>query len=168
MSCSSNRKIAVGSCISTLVSSTNSRRVAGTRVLLRISAPAVPGPGSERLRRFKHFLRVPVHLHLAPLVPQHSCRIEQERTAFDPQILAAVQALFLDDIEQFAELLVLVGQQLEWQPLFVAELVVRAEAVARYADDAHLRLAERAVQVAKVLALARAPGSHVLRIKVDH
>src|SRR5215831_9986473 len=100
-SCSSKRKIAVGSCISTLVSSTNSRRPSRGRVHSRGSVVVpVEGPESERLRRFKNFLRVAGHLHLAPLTPQHACGVDQKCTALDSQILPAIKTLLLDDIER--------------------------------------------------------------------
>src|ERR1700733_3407788 len=113
MSCSSKRNIEVGSCISTLVSRTKRRRVARP-------APAVPvmdvpeasgGCCSERLRRFKYFLHVSVHFHLAPFAPQDARGIDQERAAFDAHVLAPVQGLFLDHAKQPTSLLVGVGQQ---------------------------------------------------------
>src|ERR1700744_5134914 len=113
MSCSSKRNIEVGSCISTLVSRTNRRRMARP-------APAVPvteAPGasggccSERLRRFKYFLHVSVYLHLAPFAPQYTRRVDEERAALDSHVLAPVHGLFLDHIKQPADLLVGIGQQ---------------------------------------------------------
>src|SRR5581483_3931686 len=113
MSCSSNRKIAVGSCISTFVSSTNSRRPSrGLAFMSRVSLEvAAPGPGSERLRRFKHFLRVARDFHLAPLVSQYALAVQQKGAALNSQKLPAVQALLLDDVEELTNLLVRVTQQ---------------------------------------------------------
>src|SRR5487761_142933 len=132
----------VGSCINTLVSSTKTRRpsrgrargsarsagaAAGAGIGVadetgtdpdsgagaRDCAPA--GPGSERLRCFKHFLRVPRDFHLTPFLPQHPLGVDQESAALDAEILPAVQALLPDDIEQFANLFFLVRQQGEGQ-----------------------------------------------------
>src|ERR1700756_3152459 len=56
-SCSSKRKIAVGSCINTLVSSTNNRRPERERGFTSRDSPeAAVGPGSETPRCFKCFL----------------------------------------------------------------------------------------------------------------
>src|ERR1700722_17108267 len=66
MSCSSKRKIAVGSCMSTLVSSTYSRRVAMLAAFT-----------SQRLRRFEHFQCVTLDLDAAPLPAQHALGVDQ-------------------------------------------------------------------------------------------
>src|ERR1700729_1709004 len=108
MSCSSKRNIEVGSCISTLVSRTNRRRM--TRSALAAPVTVVPGATggccSERLRRFKYFLHVSVYLYLAPFTPQDTRRIDQEGAAFDSHVLAPVQGLLLDHIKQPAHLLI--------------------------------------------------------------
>ena len=77
------------------------------------------GPGSDRLRRFKYFLRVPGTFtlrHSRRSTPAASIRKVLRSIA---QVLAAVHALLLDHIEELADLLVLVGQQREGQ-LFAA------------------------------------------------
>src|SRR5690348_10318062 len=104
--------MAVGSCINTLVSRTKSRRPSRGRARgsVRSVVPGVdagpmteddsdadseagardcaaPGAGSERLRCFKHFLRVPRNLHLAPFLPQHSFGVDEEGAALDAEIL---------------------------------------------------------------------------------
>src|SRR6185312_7955224 len=113
MSCSSKRKMAVGSCINTFVSGTNSRRP--SRALAFMSRDsrevAAPGPGSERLRRFKHYLRVATDFHLAALVSQYALAVEQEGTALDTQKLPAIQTLLFDDIKELTDLFVRVTQQ---------------------------------------------------------
>src|ERR1700733_15357007 len=141
-SCSSKRKIAVGSCISTLVSSTKSRRRICGDASRVISLPAAAGPGSERLRRFKYFLRVARHLHFAPLALQHSVAIEQEGAAHDAHELAPVHALLVQHVKELRDLRVLIRQELKGQFVTHFELLVRGEAVARDADDARARLAE--------------------------
>src|SRR5579872_2219063 len=153
--------------MSTLVSSTNRRR---SPRAFAFSSPAAAeaGPGSERLRRFKHFLRVAGDLHLAPFVPQNTGAVQQESAALDPEVLPAVQTLFVDDIECLAELFVLIGEQRKRQLLLVSEAIVGADAVARDAHHHGACLAECSVQIAKVLALPGAAGGHVLRIEVEH
>ena len=95
----------------------------------RDCAPA--GPGSERLRCFKHFLRVPRNLHFSPLLPQHSLGVDQEGTALDADILPAIHTFLLDDIEQLADLFVPVRQEGEGQRLLGLEFLVACDAVAK-------------------------------------
>src|SRR5579863_7707067 len=112
-SCSSNRKIDVGSCISTFVSSTNNLRPSRGLVFMSRGSldVAALGPGSERLRRFKYFLRVTGDLHLAPLLAQHTLAVQQKGAALDTQILLTVQTLLFDDVEQLAQRFVRIAQQ---------------------------------------------------------
>src|SRR5882757_9333228 len=159
--------------MSTLVSSTN-RRCPSRALAFRsrespgaVAVRALAGPGSERLRCFKHFLRVARYFHLAPLASQDPGGVQQKRAALDAQILLTVQTLLLDDIELFAELLVRVAEQREGKFLLVDELIVRFHAVAGHTDDVHAGLAERTVEIPKILALAGAAGGHVLRVEVD-
>src|SRR6185437_13851447 len=127
----------VGSCMSTFVSSTKSRRPSRGRVFMsRGSLDAAEfGPVSERLRRFKDFLRVTRDFHLAPLVSQYAFAVQQERTALDTHILSAIQTLLLDDIEELAELFIRVAQQRKRELLLFRELAVRCDAVAGDSDD---------------------------------
>src|SRR5882757_2368625 len=159
--------------MSTFVSSTNNRCPSRDLVLISRVSPgavvvwALAGPGSERLRCFKNFLRVARNFHLAPLAPQDAGAIQQKRAALDAEILSTVQTLLLDDIEQLAGLLVAVREQREGELFLRDELVVRFHAVARNTDDVDACLAERAVQIPEILAFARAAARHVLRIEVD-
>src|ERR1700744_1998277 len=123
----------VGSCMSTFVSSTNSRR------------PSRGRPGSERLRCFKYFLRVARNFHLAPLAPQDASVIQQKRAALDAQVLLTVETLLLDDIEQLAGFFFCVGKEGEREVLLLHELVVRLHAVARDTDNVHACFTERTV-----------------------
>src|SRR5215469_4015154 len=135
-SCSSKRKIAVGSCINTLVSSTNRRRPPrGRPFAARASPEAAVGPGSEIPRCFKHCLRVTWDLYLAPLLPERTRGIQQEGAAFHPEVLSAVHAFRFYDVEQPADALIGVGEQRERQRLALRELAVRGDSVARYAHD---------------------------------
>src|SRR5580658_4999552 len=151
-SCSSKRKMAVGSCISTLVSSTNRRRPVRERLLTSRDAarPAV-GPGSETLRCFKYRLRVTWNLHLAPLLSQAATAVQQEGAALDPEELSAVKAFRFYDIEQPAHRFLGIGEQREGQRLLGRELVVGGDRVARHTHDLRAGLAERRRQVAEVL-----------------
>lgn len=56
----------------------------------------------QRVDCFQHRRRVPLGLHLAPLVSQHAIGVDQERAALDAKADLAVHVLFLDDIEQAA------------------------------------------------------------------
>src|SRR6185437_8614095 len=109
----------VGSCMSTFVSSTKSRRPSrGLVFMSRGSRDAAEfGPGSGRLRRFKYFPRVTRDFHLAPLVSQYALAVQQERTAFDAHILSAIRALLFYDIEELAEPFIRVAQQRKRQLL---------------------------------------------------
>src|SRR5277367_1164834 len=103
MSCSSNRKMAVGSCISTFVSSTNRRRPSRDLTFMSRGSleGAAPEPGSERLRRFKYFLRVTRDFHLAPLLSERALTVQEEGAALDAKIFLTVKTLLFDDIEEF-------------------------------------------------------------------
>src|SRR6188768_2526066 len=120
MSCSSKRKMAAGSCISTFVSSTYRRRCAS--------------PAGSVAEGFEDFLGMACNLHLAPFVAQNTGTVDQERAAFDTHVLAAVQAFLADDVEEPAELLLHITQQMEGQGFLVAKFVVGLEAVAGYAQ----------------------------------
>src|SRR5690348_2303769 len=167
-SCSSKRKMAVGSCISTLVSSTNRRRPVRERPFTARDSPeAAVGPGSLTLRCFKYRLRMAGNLDVAPLLLQTAGAVYQERAALHPEILSAVQGFLPDHIEQLAHLLLGVGEQRKRKRFLRREAVVRGDAVARDADDGGVGLAERRGEIAEVLRLARAAGGHVARIEVD-
>src|SRR6516165_628917 len=168
-SCSSKRKIAVGSCISTLVSSTNRRRpVRDLLFISRASPEAAVGPPSYTLRCFKHFLRVTGNLHLAPLLRQPAGAVQQKSAALHPQILSAVEAFLFYDIEQLAHLFVRVRQQRKRQRFLGRELVVRGDRIARNTDDLGAGLAELRVQIAEVLGFPGTARGQVARVEVDH
>ena len=105
MSCSSKRKIAVGSCISTFVSSTNRRRVRRGLDSLAASLRAWRRPVRDQ-RDFAASSTSstwPGTLHAAPFPAQHALGVDEESAAIDSHVLAAVQALFLDHVEQLAD-----------------------------------------------------------------
>src|SRR5215471_10375007 len=129
-SCSSKRNIAVGSCMSTFVSSTKSRRCAWLFAGSRSPLAAPEGEGSERLRRFKNFLHVAGHSHAAPFALQYALSIDQKCAAIDTHVLAPVEGLFPDDVEQPAHFLVFVRQQVERQFFLLTKLVVRFKRIA--------------------------------------
>src|SRR3569833_1263281 len=160
--------------MSTFVSSTNSRCPSRGLVLSSRESPgavfirALAGPGSETLRCFKYFLRVAGNFHLAPLAPEDARAIQQKRASLDAQVLLTVETLLVDEIEQHAEIFFRIGKKREGQALLYYELVVRFNAVARYADNVNACLAELAVQVPEILALPGAAARHVLGIEIDH
>src|SRR5262252_9077563 len=124
-SCSSKRKMAVGSCISTLVSSTNRRRpLRDLPFTSRDSPEAAVGPGSLTLRCFKDFLRVTRNSYLASLPLQAPRSIAQKGAALYPQVFSAVKAFLLDDVEQLADPLFGIGKQWEGQGFFAGEFLV--------------------------------------------
>src|SRR5215510_7609502 len=121
MSCSSKRNTAAGSCISTLVSSTNARRAPLTGRFFSI--------GSGFSRGFEHLGRVPLDPHLAPLAAQRARGIDQEGAALDAHHLAAVHVLLLPDAELRGDRVVLVGPELEGELHLILELTVRLQRV---------------------------------------
>src|SRR3569833_2816974 len=139
--------------MSTLVSSTNNRRPSRGLVLISRESPgavfvrALAGPGSERLRCFKNFLRMARNFHLAPFAPQDASAIQQKRAALDPHVLPTVQTLLLDDIEQLAGFFVCIAKEREGELFLLYEPVVRFDAVPRDPDDVDACLAECAVQI---------------------
>src|SRR5262249_39059502 len=131
-------------CISTFVSSTKSRRPSrGLAAGVVERAPV--GPGSERLRCFKYFLRVARYFHLAPLAPQNASGIQQERAALDAEVLPTVERFFLEDIKLLAELLVFIREERKGYLFLLDEFVVGLHAVARDSDDLDARLAKSGV-----------------------
>src|SRR5947208_1957807 len=132
MSCSSKRNSDVGSCMSTLVSSTNSvagplprglrTRSAGAGAIATAGA-ASAGPGAAARSRsarlldgldgLQHFFDVAGDRQAAPLGAQDAGAVDQEGAALDALHLLAVHDLVLDDAEHVAELLFGVGDQLE-------------------------------------------------------
>src|SRR5258706_4542825 len=176
MSCSSKRNRLVGSCMSTLVSSTKNLMLAGRRVTAEAGlrwVMALLGRGGSRLRGFQRFheleslLYVAGHFHAAPLARKLATRIEGERAALDAAHLAAVHVLHLDDAEELARRFFGVGQELERKLHFRLEALVRLHAVARHAEDRAFRLVELRIEVAEILALGGAARGVVLGVEVD-
>src|SRR3972149_3332285 len=106
MSCSSKRKIAAGSCISTLGSSTNARRAPFAGRLFMI-------PGSQRACCRQDLPGVARYPDLAPFALQNSVGVDQEGAALDAHRLAAIHVLLFPDAEQAGDRMPLVGAQLE-------------------------------------------------------
>src|SRR5262245_6049695 len=129
-SCSSNRNIAVGSCMSTFVSSTKSRRWLALFAGSRSPLAAPEGEGSERLRRFKNFLHMAGHFHAAPFALQYALGIDQKSAAIDTHVFAPVEGFLADDVEQLADLFIFVRQQVERQFFLLTKLGVRFKRVA--------------------------------------
>src|SRR5262247_1927262 len=108
MSCSSKRNTAAGSCISTLVSSTNARRAPFAGRFFSI--------GSDFSRGFEHLGRVPLDPHLAPLAAQGARGVDQEGAPLDSHHPAAVHVLLPPDAETRGDRVVRVGAELEREP----------------------------------------------------
>jgi len=131
-SCSSKRKIAVGSCISTLVSSTNSRPVR-ERASFPVTRPKRRGPVHKR-RAASRLPRMTGTLTL-----RHACR--RRPLPSSRKVLRSTPRYFLrtgfrfDDIEESADGLIRIREQREGS-IPGRELVVRGDAVARDADTA--------------------------------
>src|SRR5450755_864014 len=98
MSCSSKRNRLVGSCMSTLVSSTNSLTLDGRRVTTEAGlrwVMSLLGRGQtrklvQRLYEFEHFLGVAGHLDAAPFARQLAAAVNHEGAALDAAHLAAI------------------------------------------------------------------------------
>src|SRR3972149_512286 len=140
MSCSSNRNRLAGSCISTLVSSTNSlvrvwraSRRARRGLALTVALSAWAGGDSERLNKVEYLLGMAGNLDAAPLAADCAPGVEHERAALDAAHLLAVHLLHLDHAELLAGFLVLVCEQLERELHLRLEVLVRLQAVARHA-----------------------------------
>src|SRR5688572_11141278 len=103
MSCSSKRNTAAGSCIRTLVSSTNARCAPLSGRFFSI--------GSELPCRGQHFRGVPLDANLAPFAADRAFRVDQERAALDPHRPAPVHVLQLPGAEQLCDRMVLVGAE---------------------------------------------------------
>lgn len=67
-----------------------------------VSLAGVEFPGS-----FQHFLSVPLDLDATPLAGELAFGVDQEGAALDAEMLLAVELFQLDDVEQFADFLVL-------------------------------------------------------------
>src|SRR6266581_1014282 len=136
-SCSSNRNRLVGSCISTLVSRTNSfvvddrdcarERREGTD--LREASAAEPACCSDGFNKFEHLLGVTGNFDSAPFAPENAVAVEHKGAAFDAADLLAVHVLHLHHAELLADLFVFVRQQLERKAHFGLEILVRLQAV---------------------------------------
>src|SRR5208282_1186502 len=95
------------------------------------TAGAPSSTRSQGLGRRQYLLRVAVHLHAAPLAPEHARSVEQERAALDAEHLATVHVLLADHVELPADGLPSIREQIERQAHLLAKLLVRTDAVAR-------------------------------------
>ena len=108
------------------------------------------------------------NLHAAPFAAQDPVAVNKEGAPVDAQVLLSIEFLQLDDVEQLAELLVLVADQLEWEALLGAEILMGFQAVARYPENQGVGCQEGLVMVAKPLTFGRAARGVVLWVKVQH
>lgn len=108
------------------------------------------------------------HLDPTPGLAQHTVPVDQEGAAVHAQVFLAVELLQLDHVEQLAERLVLVADQLEGEALLGLEVLVRLEPVARDAEHHRVGRREGVELVTKALALGGAAGRAVLGVEVQH
>src|SRR5205814_2831407 len=87
--------------------------------------------------------------------------------SLDPHVRAAVHRFLLPDPELIGELVILVGQQSEWQRILLLELLVRRNAVGTYSDHLRVGLAEPRKSVPEIARLFRAARGVVLRIEIE-
>src|SRR6266581_2181723 len=166
MSCSSKRNRLVGSCISTLVSRTNSLVVALAGLCLDFIA-VVGVVRSEGLDGIEDLGGVAGNLDAAPFAPKQALPVDEEGAALDAADLLAIQVLHLDDGEEGAGGFVGIDEQFEGQAELGLEPLMRAETVARNAEHRAAELGEAGVEVAELLGFGGAAGGVVLRIEVE-
>src|SRR5690625_5892804 len=94
--------------------------------------------------------------NLAPFLAQDAVGIDQEGAALYAEHLATVHVLFLDDVEQLADLLIGIRQELERQLVLLLDTSLRTQCIARDADDQGVGGGELGRQVTKALRLLRA------------
>src|SRR6266852_7141080 len=176
-SCSSKRNRLVGSCISTLVSRTNSF-VAGCRDSVRgrrvgtdlREAPAggtEPTCRSDGFNKIEHLLSMTGDLDPAPFALENAVAVEHEGASLDSADLLAVHVLHLHHPELFADLFVFVRQQLEGKAHLGLEILVRLEAVARDSGYRTSRLLELRVEIAELRPFVGAARGVVLRVEIE-
>src|SRR5215467_5217631 len=172
-SCSSKRYRLVGSCIRTLVSSTNSlvpdclgfTRLEGADLDADAAGSSCRSVG---FNKGEHLLCVSRDLDAAPFAPDHAIAVQDEGAALDAAHLLPVHVLHLHDVELLAHVLGLVGKQVEREAHFRLEALVRPGAVARDAVDGRPGLHEPGMQIAELAAFEGAAGRAVLGVEVQH
>src|SRR5699024_6434774 len=112
--------------------------------------------------------RVIGDLDAAPLAAQHAVAVDQKGAAIDPHAGLAVELLLPDHVEQFAHGFFGVRQQGKRQLVLCLEVFVRADAVARYAQDFASARAKLVVQIAKILPLAGTAGGVILGVEINN
>ena len=116
----------------------------------------------------QYFGHVARHFHTTPFLTQHAFLVDQEGAAINAKVFLAVQLLELDHVEQLADRLVLVRNQLERERLLGLEVFVGLQAVAGHAQYDGVGSLELRDVIAKVLALRGAARRVVFRIEIDH
>src|SRR5438046_9097151 len=90
---------------------------------------------SQRVYGRQDFLGVARHFDPSPFLYKSAIAVDQKCRSLDSPDLSAIHVLHLDHAELLAELLVLVGDELEGELHLGLEALVRLHAVARNADD---------------------------------
>ena len=88
------------------------------------------------------------HLHAAPFLTQYAVAVDEKVLRSTPRY-SCRRVFQLDHIEQLAELLVLVADQLEGKALLGAKVLVGFQAVARDAKDQGVGREKRLMVIAK-------------------
>src|SRR5690554_1446749 len=122
----------------------------------------------QSLCGFEDFLGVPLDLDPAPFTGKVAVAVDQEGTALDAEVLLAVEFLQLDHVEQLAQLLFLVGDQLEIERLLGLEVFLGANTVTGSAKNDRIGGFELSFAVAKITTLGSAAGGAGLGVEKDH
>ena len=107
------------------------------------------------------------HFHAAPLLAQHALFVDQEGAAVNAEVFLAVELFQLDHVEQLAQGLVLVRDQLEREGLLALEVFMGLQAVTRDAKDQRIGGLEVGITVAKALAFSGAAWCAVFRVELN-
>lgn len=106
--------------------------------------------------------------HLAPLLVEFACLVNQECTALDAHELASIEALLLYDVELPAKLFVRIRQELKRKFLLCLEFLVRSEAVSRNAEYDGVGTPEFCMQVAEILSFGRTTRCCVFWVEIEY
>src|ERR1700683_4106994 len=108
------------------------------------------------------------YFHATPLLAQDALAVDDKRGAFDSPYFFAIHFLHFDDVEERAELFFRIGDQREGEFELGLEVLMRAQAVARHAEDLGAGFLELRIQVAELQTFGRAARRVVLWIEIQH
>ena len=110
---------------------------------------------------------MPLDFHLAPLLIESTVAVDQKGAALDAAYLLAIHILHLDDIEEIAQLLTDVRDQLKWELLLCLEILLSLEAVPGCAQNDAGLAAELVDGGAEISPLLGAAGGARPGIEID-